>query len=72
MSGASEFEDKATRLFNRLNAVTQPAKLAKTRTESLPPSASPQELLKIKEEIEASDYEARKKMRTLTENLKKL
>ena len=72
MSGGSEFEDKATRLFNRLNAVAQPTKLVKTRAEGIPPSASPQELLKIKEEIEASDFETRKKMRTLSDNLKKL
>jgi hypothetical protein len=50
MSNASEFEDKATRLFNRLNAVAQPAKVPK-KTESTTKTTSPQELLKIKDEI---------------------
>ena len=36
------------------------------------PSASSHELMKVKEEIEASDFENRKKMRILSENLKKL
>jgi hypothetical protein len=51
MSNGSDFEDKATRLFNRLNAVANPIKINKPKMETTAKVASPQELLKIKEEI---------------------
>lgn len=56
MSGNSDFEDKATRLFNRLNAVAQPGKIARNKVEGNAKVASNQELTKIKEEIEAFDF----------------
>ena len=53
MSGNTEFEDKANKLFGRLNAVavTQPGKITKNKVEVMGKGASPQELMKIKEEI---------------------
>ena len=56
MSGNSDFEDKATRLFNRLNAVAQPGKIGKNKGEVPAKVASSQDLMKIKEEIEGSDF----------------
>ena len=53
---SSDFEDKATRLFNKLNAVAQPGKITRNRVEGNAKVASSQDLMKIKEEIEASDF----------------
>lgn len=72
MSNTGDFEDKAARLFNRLNAATQPARIYKNKPEYAHKTVSKQELQKIRDEIEASDLEARRKMRALTESLKKL
>lgn len=54
MSNSSEFEDKAARLFNRLNAATQP-RIVKNKPELAAKTASPLELQKVREEIETSD-----------------
>ena len=64
-----DFEDKATRLMNRLSSAsaTSHTKLRPENTQM-----SLQELSRIKEELDFSDVENRKKMKGLNEALRKL
>ena len=68
MSGANEFDDKASRLLNRLTS--QPAARGEGRREVSAPTL--QELGRRWEEFEQSEEESRSKMGELTQNLSKL
>ena len=69
MSNGNDFEDKAARLMNRLTSAP-----TTTHTKMRPEHAklSLQELSRIKEELDFSDIENRKKMKGLNDALRKL
>ena len=69
MSNRNDFEDKAARLMHKLNS-TSTINHAKTRPENA--KLSLQELSRIKEELDFSDIDNRKKMKGLNDALRKL
>ncbi len=70
MINQNDFEDKAARLMNRLTLATNYNKPIKSK---LDVSKIPlQQLLKIKEEMDFSDIQSKKKVRGLSDTLRKL
>lgn len=69
MASGNEFEDKAARLLNRLSSVSNPTP-AKTRIEG--PKVSMQEISRLKDDLECSEIETKKRMKSLGDILKKL
>jgi hypothetical protein len=70
MSG-TDFEDKATRLLSRLTATSQvPAGLSKNKAEMA--KLPMQDLSRLREELEYSELDTRKRVKGLNDSLRKL
>lgn len=70
MSNESGFEDKAARLMNRLAVASNYNKPSKNRVDITKIPLN--ELIKIKEEMDFSEIENKKKVRGLSDTLRKL
>ena len=69
MNNRNDFEDKASKLMSKL---TSHPSTQHQRYRAEQSKMSIQELNKVKEELQCSDLESRKKMKGLNDNLKKL